>query len=50
VCCVYTDPGRGCCPVISQKESVITGHSGYRGAALLIIDWGTCSISDVGFK
>lgn len=42
----------GCCPVIVRgpKGSVIQPFTGWRGNVALIVDWGTCTVNDKGFR
>ena len=48
----YAAPGLGCCPIIVRgpKGSIIQPFTGWRGNVALIVDWGTCTVNDHGFK
>lgn len=47
-----TSPGLGCCPAIvtGPKGSIIQPFTGWRGNVALIVDWGTCTVKNQGFK
>ena len=42
----------GCCPIIVKgpSGSVIQPFTRYRGNVALIVNWGTCTVNDKGFK
>lgn len=49
---VFLAPGLGCCPAIvtGPKGSIIQPFTGWRGNVALIVDWGTCTVKNQGFK